>query len=172
VDWPGAFRSRLGAWRYRAALVLLLELRTPFSGTYWLNVAECDVPFIGLIEHTNFVPAERYPAKYLYVSSYLALDDARLRMSTDELLRHYLPGLRRISPRFDERENQRVWSFREEAAQPIPEIGNRHRLLPYDSPIDGVFIANTTQIYPEDRGTNCSVRLGREVAAKIAARRG
>jgi len=30
-----------------------------------------------------------------------------------------------------------------------------------------VFVANTTQIYPEDRGTNYSVRLGLEVAGEI-----
>ena len=52
--------------------------------------------------------------------------------------------------------------------QPVPEIGNRHRLLPFETPIPNVFLANTTQIYPEDRGTNYSVRLGREVATRIA----
>jgi hypothetical protein len=30
-----------------------------------------------------------------------------------------------------------------------------------------VFLANTTRIYPEDRGTNYSVRLGLEVAAAV-----
>ena len=30
-------------------------------------------------------------------------------------------------------------------------------------------LANTTQIYPEDRGTNYSVRLGREAAAAMLA---
>ena len=68
---------------------------------------------------------------------------------------------------FDQHDILRAWSFREEAAQPIPEIGNRRRILPFETPIPGVFIANTTQIYPEDRGTNYSVRLGREAAAAI-----
>jgi hypothetical protein len=29
-------------------------------------------------------------------------------------------------------------------------------------------LANTTQIYPEDRGTNYSVRLGNQIAAIVA----
>jgi hypothetical protein len=29
-------------------------------------------------------------------------------------------------------------------------------------------LANTTQIYPEDRGTNYSVRLGNHIAAIVA----
>jgi hypothetical protein len=74
-----------------------------------------------------------------------------------------------MNPRFDQRDVLRYWSFREEAAQPVPRVGNRHRLLPFASPWPGVYLANTTQIYPEDRGTNYSARLGREVAEHIAA---
>ena len=31
--------------------------------------------------------------------------------------------------------------------------------------IDGLYLANTTQVYPEDRGQNYSLRLGERVAA-------
>ena len=33
----------------------------------------------------------------------------------------------------------------------------------------GLYLANTTQIYPEDRGTNYSVRLGNQIAAIVSA---
>ena len=33
------------------------------------------------------------------------------------------------------------------------------------TPIRNLFVINTTQIYPEDRGTNYAVRLGRQVSA-------
>lgn len=167
VEWSSDFRSRLLAWRYRAAVVLLLELRRPFTSTYWLNNADRTVPFLGVIEHTNLVPPERYPARYLYVSNYVAAGDALVSMTTDEILARYMPSLKRIAPTVDEHDILRAWSFREEAAQPIPEIGNRHRILPYETPLSGVYLANTTQIYPEDRGTNYSVRLGRDAAAAI-----
>lgn len=169
VEWSSEFRSRLLGWRYRTAVVLLLELRSPFTTTYWLNNADRTLPFLGLIEHTNLVPPDRYPARYLYVSNYVAAGDPLVSMTTDEILTRYLPGLKRIAPGFEQRDILRAWSFREEAAQPIPEVGNRRRILPFGTPIAGVFLANTTQIYPEDRGTNYSVRLGRDVAAAIGA---
>ena len=169
VEWSSEFRSRLLGWRYRTAVVLLLELRSPFTTTYWLNNADRTLPFLGLIEHTNLVPPGRYPARYLYVSNYVAAGDPLVSMTTDEILTRYLPGLKRIAPGFEQRDILRAWSFREEAAQPIPEVGNRRRILPFGTPIAGVFLANTTQIYPEDRGTNYSVRLGRDVAAAIGA---
>ena len=171
APWPAEYRARLDDWTYRTAVVLLLELRRPFSDTYWVNVGEADVPFLGVVEHTNLVPAERYPARYLYVSNYVAADDPLARLGTDGLLAHYLQQLTRMGADFAEGDVQRAWSFREDAAQPIPRLGNRHRILPYASPLPGMFVANTTQIYPEDRGTNYSVRLGLEVAEAIGAAR-
>jgi protoporphyrinogen oxidase len=169
AEWPADYLRRLGDWTYETAVVLLLELREPFSPTYWTNIADSSVPFLGLIEHTNLVPAERYPARYLYVSNYVAGDDPLTRMNTEELLRHYVAALGRMNRRFDQHDVLRSWSFREEAAQPVPRIGNRHRILPFTSPRAGLYLANTTQIYPEDRGTNYSARLGREIAEHIAA---
>jgi protoporphyrinogen oxidase len=169
VEWPADYVRRLDDWTYETAVVLLLELRRSYSSTYWTNIADSSVPFLGLIEHTNLVPAERYPARYLYVSNYVAGGDPLTRMSTEELLRHYLAALAQLNPRFDHHDILRAWSFREEAAQPVPRIGNRHRILPFASPRRGLYLANTTQIYPEDRGTNYSARLGREVAERIAA---
>lgn len=169
TSWPDDFARRLEDWTYKTAVVLLLELERAYSRTYWTNVGELDVPFIGLVEHTNLVPAERYPARYLYVTNYVARDHPITRMRSEELLDHYLPALRQMNPRFDRRDVLRCWSFREEAAQPVPRIGNRHRIIPFSSPRRGLYLANTTQIYPEDRGTNYSARLGREVAEKIAS---
>ncbi|HET8570167.1 MAG TPA: FAD-dependent oxidoreductase [Candidatus Limnocylindria bacterium] len=168
LDWPEDYAERLRGWRYRTAVVLLLELRRPVTGTYWINVGASDIPFLGLVEHTNLVPHERYPARYAYVSNYVAADDPLTRMSTDDLLAHYLPPLSRMAARDIAPDLMRVWSFREDAAQPVPVLGTRHRLLPYATPAPGVWLANTTQIYPEDRGTSYSARLGRRVADAIA----
>jgi hypothetical protein len=38
-----------------------------------------------------------------------------------------------------------------------------------DTGVPGLVLANTTQIYPEDRGTNYSVRLGWDAAATLLA---
>lgn len=169
VAWPGDFDGRLASWEYRAAVVLLLELSRQFTRTYWTNIADPAIPFLGVIEHTNLVPADRYAARYVWVSHYVSKRDPIRALTADALLARSMPGLRMTVPDFSEDQVQRRWIFTEDAAQPIPRIGNRHRILPFQTPLRGLFIANTTQIYPEDRGTNYSVRLGREVAAAIDA---
>lgn len=146
---------------YQAALCLVLEIDRRFGRFYWLNVADSRLPFIGLIEHTNFIEPERYGGRrFLYVANYLAHDDRLLTLSPDELLAEYLPGLRRVNPEFSPDWVVRSWLFREPAAQPIVPTGYARRIPPLRTPADGLVLANTTQIYPEDRGTNYSVRLG------------
>jgi protoporphyrinogen oxidase len=172
AEWPTAYAARLTDWRYRAAVVLLLELRRPYSHIYWLNVGESEVPFLGVVEHTNLVPAERYPARYMYVSNYVAPDDPLTRLNAAGLFEHYLPPLQAINPGFRREDVQRCWAFREDAAQPVPRVGTRHRILPMTTPRPGLFLANTTQIYPEDRGTNYSARLGRRAAVELLAAMG
>lgn len=172
IDAPASLGRALDDWRYRAAVVLLLELDRPFTSTYWINVADPRVRALGLIEHTNLVPRERYPASYLHVANYVAPSDPLASLSTDELLAVHLPGLRIVSPSFAPASVRRAWSFREPAAQPVPRVPNRSRVMPIATDVPGLYVANTTQIYPEDRGTNYSVLLAERAAALVIERHG
>jgi protoporphyrinogen oxidase len=155
------YLARVRSPRYQAALCLVLELDRRFGRFYWLNVADDGLPFIGLIEHTNFIEPERYGGRrFLYVANYLAADDRLLSLSRDELLAEYTPGLRRVNPEFSADWVVRSWLFREPAAQPVVTTGYVHGIPPLRTPVPRLILANTTQIYPEDRGTNYSVRLG------------
>jgi hypothetical protein len=43
------------------------------------------------------------------------------------------------------------------------------KIPPHRTPLPNLYLANMSQIYPEDRGTNYAVRLGNEVSALIDA---
>ena len=165
AGYVGMLRSA----EYQTALCLLLEIDDSFSPYYWINVADRDIPFIGLIEQTNFVDPERYGGRrFLYVANYVAHDDALLDLDPDELIARYVPGLQRINPGFDPASIRARWLFREAAAQPVVTVGYHERIPPLDTGAPGLVLANTTQIYPEDRGTNYSVRLGGQAAEAVA----
>jgi protoporphyrinogen oxidase len=168
VDLPDGYRARLRSIEYFAALCLLLELDRPFSRFYWTNVADRSLPFVGLIEHTNFVGPEHYGGRrFLYVANYLPHGHELLALDAGALLDAYEPGLRRVNPAFDRSWVLRSWLHREPAAQPIVTVG--YRPPPLRTPVPGLVLANTTQVYPEDRGTNYAVRLGEQAAEAVAA---
>jgi protoporphyrinogen oxidase len=166
------YLERLERIEYHTALCLLLELDRRFGDFYWTNVADPELPFVGLIEHTNFVPSERYDGRrFLYVANYLDPGDPLLALSADELLERYTPGLRKVNPGFDRSWVRERWLHREPAAQPIVTVGYPERIPPLQTGVPGLVLANTTQIYPEDRGTNYAVRLGGDAARELLAGR-
>ena len=159
------YLDRLRATEYHTALCLLLELDRPFSPFYWTNIADTSIPFVGLVEHTNFIDPARYGGRrFLYVANYLAPGDPLLALDPEQLLAAYLPGLCRINPGFSPDWIRARWLHREPAAQPIVTVGYHERIPPLRTGVPKLVLANTTQIYPEDRGTNYSVRLGGDAA--------
>ena len=164
---PG-YLARLRGTEYHTALCLLLELDRRFSPFYWTNIADPQLPFVGLVEHTNFIDPERYGGRrFLYVANYLAPGDPLLELGAEELLQAYLPGLRKVNPAFSPEWIRARWLHREPAAQPIVTVGYHERIPPLHTGVAGLVLANTTQIYPEDRGTNYSVRLGTDAARAL-----
>jgi len=167
-DLPEAYRQKLLGLTYEAAAVVLLEMSRPLSDIYWLNIADRDMPFTGVIEHTNFMPPSEYGGKhYVYLSKYLEPDHPYFTMPEDELVATYIPYLQRINPAFERSWIERWWVFRERAAQPIVTLNYSERIPEHRTPLARLYLANTSQIYPEDRGTNYSVRLGNRVAALV-----
>ncbi len=165
---PDDYLSRLTDKVYLAAVLVVLELDRRLSPHYWMYVGDRTMPFLGVIEHTNFIPAESYGGRHIvYLTNYLARDDRLYQLSGEDLYREYLPHLRRINPAFDESWVMGYHHHKVDAAQPIVTRRYSERIPDHRTPIPGLYLANTTQIYPEDRGTNYSVRMGREVAGLI-----
>ena len=155
---------------YFAALCLLIELDRKFHPFYWTNVADTELGFIGLIEQANLVPIERYDGRhFLYVANYLPRDHELLGLEMDELLDFYEPGMRRVNSDYERGWIKRSWLFREPAGQPVVLPNHPDRMPPLATPVDGLLLANTTQVYPDDRGTNYAVRQGEEVVEALLA---
>jgi protoporphyrinogen oxidase len=162
------YLGRLGSIEYHAALCMLLELDRRLTPFYWSNIADDGFPFIGLIEHTNFVEPARYGGRrFAYIANYVPRDDPLLQLDPNELLATYEPFIRRLNPKFSCSWIRRQWLFREPAAQPVVTVGYQRRVPPLKTGVPGLFLANTSQVYPEDRGTNYAVRLGEQVAVAV-----
>lgn len=165
--------ARLRQVAYLANLCLVLELDRPLSSTYWMNVTDPEFPFVGVIEHTNFQPANRYAGRHVvYLSRYLPQDDPLLTLDDPAVLDFALPHLRRMFPAFsaDWVRGHHVW--RAMWAQPIVTRHYSARIPPAEGPAPGLHLCSMAQVYPEDRGTNYAVREGRALAARLMGRGG
>jgi len=167
---PADYAAKLAGVRYQGAMVMVLTLKERFSHIYWLNISDASIPFVALVEHTNLVDPSVYGGKRIvYITNYLSKDSPLYSLSADGLLAEYLPHLRKINPEFEPGWVEGCYLFRDDAGQPIITTNYSSRIPEHATPISHLYLANTTQIYPEDRGMNYSVRLGRKVAGLVTA---
>jgi len=165
---PSAYLDKLNRAVYLAAVLVVLVLDRPLTSAYWMYVGDRSLPFLGVIEHTNLISAEHYGGNHIvYLANYLEKGERLYSLSAEELFQEYLPHLKRLNPAFDPSWVREYHYHREDAAQPVVTRDYSQHIPPHQTPIPGLYLANTTQIYPEDRGTNYSIRLGRAVAQLV-----
>ena len=150
------------------AICVVLELSRPLGDLYWTNVCDPDVPFGGIIEHTNLVPAEDYGGRRIvYLSRYFTAEERFASVDLDEEAARWIDVLAERLPGFDRGDVAAVHPFRTPYAAPLPELGHAARIPPARSHLRGLYLATTAQIYPHDRGMNEGMRQALGVARSM-----
>ena len=167
-DLPENYLRGLLNLKSMGAVVMVLSLKQQLSeqGYYWFNLPkEEGYPFLALVEHTNFVPPEHFGGDHIvYAGDYLEEGHEYFSMSDDELLKRFMPALKKFNPAFDQDWVKKVWVFKTNYAQPVPLVYHSKNIPSIETPMEGVYFASMSQVYPWDRGTNFAVEIGRRAA--------
>jgi protoporphyrinogen oxidase len=164
----GEFAERYGTLESYGAHCVILSLDRPLTETYWLNINDPGYPFLALVEHTNYMPPEDYGGRHLiYLGNYLPMHHPLFRASDEEVLTEYLPALKRINPEFDPSWVTEHRIFKAPFAQPIVTVGYAERLPGHQSPVPNLYLANMSQVYPQDRGQNYSIAMANSLVASL-----
>ncbi|PJF32556.1 MAG: oxidoreductase [Phototrophicales bacterium] len=142
------------------------------DGTYWLNLpatspdkAQSQFPFLALVEHTNWMDKAHYNGDVLiYCGDYVPADHEYFQMDESALIERFARVLPTFNNDFKPDWIRKAWAFRAPYAQPVPGINHSHNIPAIKTPLDGVYWASMSQVYPWDRGTNFAVEMGRRVA--------
>ncbi|WP_435346242.1 NAD(P)/FAD-dependent oxidoreductase [Haloarchaeobius sp. HRN-SO-5] len=161
---------------FQGTVCTVWSLDASLTDTYWLNLKD-DARFGVLIEHTNFVPEERYGGEHLYyTASYVQDPEEDLWNMTDEEVESYwAEGIQDLYPEFDPELVNWVETARNPRTAPVYERGYLDMVVPYDlgdEVADGVYYAGMASRaqYPE-RSLNGGIVAGFECADRIADRR-
>jgi len=167
-DLPDDYLGALKNLKHMGAVVLVAALKHQLSeqGYYWFNLPKNDgFPFLALVEHTNYVGAEHFGGDHIvYAGDYLEPGHAHFDLSAEELMDKFAESFARINPKFERDWVRKVWVFKADYAQPVPQLGHSQNIPEIKTPIDGIYFASMSQVYPWDRGTNFAVEIGRRAA--------
>ncbi|MFP4625868.1 MAG: NAD(P)/FAD-dependent oxidoreductase [Natronomonas sp.] len=158
---------------FQGSVCAVVAMDEPLLDTYWLNIAD-DAPFGALVEHTNFVPTERYGGEHLlYIASYVqSPEEAAWRLDDNALEAKWLAGVEDLFPTFDPGSVEWVEIARNPKTAPIYERGYLEMVIPYDlgsAVADGVYYAGMASRaqYPE-RSLDGAIEAGYAAADAIA----
>ncbi len=165
---PEDYLHGLRSMKSMGAVVLTLALTHQLSeeGYYWYNLPKsAGYPFLALVEHTNYISPEHFGGDHIvYIGDYLEPEHEFFKLSQDELLERFLPTLTKFNPKFERAWVKKAWLYRTAYAQPVPLVNHSKNIPAIQTPIQGLYFASMSQIYPWDRGTNFAVEIGRRAA--------
>ena len=145
------------------AQTLILETKEPIlKDVYWLNITDRTFPFLAAVAHTNMIDTKHYGGHHLtYFGNYLPDGHPYLSMTKDQLLKVFLPYIKRLSPPLNSKlETLNSFLFIGPFAQPVHQLHYSKRAPKLQTLNSKLFLANLDSIYPWDRGTNYAVKLG------------
>jgi protoporphyrinogen oxidase len=172
---PEEYRHGLRSMKSMGAVVIALALNHQLSeeGYYWYNLPKsAGYPFLALVEHTNYVSPEHFGGDHIvYMGDYLEPEHEFFHLSQEELLERFLPALKKFNPKFERDWVRKAWMFRTAYAQPVPLVNHSQNISAIETPVEGVYFASMSQVYPWDRGTNFAVEIGRRAARLMMGKR-
>jgi protoporphyrinogen oxidase len=172
---PDEYLRGLREMKSMGAVVLTVALKHQLSeeGFYWYNLPKsAGYPFLALVEHTNYVGADKFGGEYIvYMGDYLEPDHEFFHLSQEELLEQFLPTLKKFNPKFEREWVRKSWLYRTAYAQPVPLVNHSKNIPAIATSVEGIYFASMSQVYPWDRGTNFAVEIGRR-AARLMMRKG
>jgi len=164
---PASYTAGLDALKSMGAVVMVLALKQPITDIhYWINIPKREgFPFLAFVEHTNYVDKVHYGGdSIVYCGDYLPEGHAYFEMSAEALLERFIPSIQRLNPAFNRDWLRHYWKFSEIYAQPVPFVNHSQNIPPIQTPLPNLYMANMSQVYPWDRGTNYAVEIGRRAA--------
>lgn len=174
-DLPEDYRKKISSIDYIGVVCGLLKLKKPVTDAFWTNINDPDIPFNGIIEYSNLnqhVSRDLGGKSIAYIPYYLRTSEPRYSYPDEQLRQEFIDGIKRVNPEFDESWVEECHITRAPFAQAICTVGFKDMVPDHQSPLDGLYITDSTQFYPEDRTISAAIRLGRRVAGMIMKKDG
>jgi len=144
-----------------AVVCVIAKLKRSVTENFWLNINDPEMDIPGLVEYTNLRPLDNH---LIYVPFYMPGEHDKFQEPDSVFLDKVRRYLRKINPDLKDDDFIDLRASRYRFAQPICEPGHLDRLPPVALPVKGLWVADTSYYYPEDRGISESIDFGRNLA--------
>lgn len=163
-DLPQNYRDKYHNIQNIGVVCVIFKLAQKLTDNFWLNISDPEIEIPGIIEFSNLRPLRD---NIVYAPYYLPRDHPKYQWPDDMFIKEVKTYLARINPKINDAAILDVHISRYGFAQPICPPNFLDSLPPIATPIDGLYIADTSYYYPEDRSISESINLGQMMAAMV-----
>jgi len=160
-DLPNDVLNRFKAVNNIAVVCVIVKLRKQVTENFWLNTNDSEMDIPGLVEYSNLRPLDQH---VVYVPFYMPGEHPKFAEPDQAFLDKVSRYLKKINPALVDNDFIDMRASRYRFAQPICDPGYLDKLPPVALPIKGLWVADTSYYYPEDRGISESIDFGRKMA--------
>ena len=160
-DLPVELVQQFSALKNIAVVCVIVKLRQRLTENFWLNVNDPEMDIPGLVEYSNLRPLDH---AIVYVPFYMPGEHPKYAEADEVFVNKVRRYLQTINPALQDDDFIDIRASRYRHAQPICEPGYLNRLPPVELPVRGLWVADTSYYYPEDRGISESIAFGRTMA--------
>jgi len=164
-DLTAAERQRIDAIENIGVVCVLLKLSAPLTKYFWMNINDPRIDIPGIIEYTNLNPLGQH---VVYLPYYMPKTHPKWTWDADRFVAEAKRYVQLIRPGLQVSSVIGTHVSRYEFAQTVCTPGFYRRLPPMQTSIHGLFIADTSYYYPEDRSISESIVVGRRLAEHAA----
>lgn len=163
-DLPSDVLSAFQSIKNIAVVCVIVKLKKPVTENFWLNTNDPEMDIPGLVEYTNLRSLDCH---VVYVPFYMPGEHPKFAEPDAVFLEKVKRYLQKINPLLQQDDFIDIRASRYRYAQPVCGPGYLDRLPPVTLPIKGLWVADTSYYYPEDRGISESIDFGRTLANKV-----
>lgn len=160
-DLPADVLVKFKAIKNVAVVCVIAKLKKAVTENFWLNTNDPDMDIPGLVEYTNLRPLDQH---VVYVPFYVPGEHPLFAAPDVAFLNKVQHYLKKINPALRDDDFVDMRASRYRYAQPICDPGYLEHLPPVALPVQGLWVADTSYYYPEDRGISESIGFGRKMA--------
>ena len=165
-DLPDNILNKYRSVNNIAVVCVIAKLSKPLSENFWVNTNDDEMDIPGLVEYSNLRPLKN---AVVYVPFYLPGEHPKYSEPDEIFIEKVKTYLMKINPDLSEDDFLDVRASRYRFAQPICEPGFLKKLPDVQLPVRGLWVADTSYYYPEDRGISESIDFGRDLARRATA---
>lgn len=165
-DLPQSILQKFSAVKNIAVVCVIVKLRKKLTENFWLNTNDPEMDIPGIVEYSNLRPLEY---SVLYIPFYMPGEHPKFSDPDEVFLHKARRYLKRINSDLQDDDFLDIRASRYRFAQPIGTPGYLDSIPPAKLPINGLWVADTSYYYPEDRGISESIDFGRKMAREASA---